>query len=84
MSQKSVQLLIGQLLTDEELRERFVHRPLETLLGLRHQGWELTDGEIDALVQTDRKLWKAAAERIHARLQRCSLRTARVLDGRTG
>ena len=35
MSQKTVQLFIGQLLTDEELRFRFVRRPLETLVGLR-------------------------------------------------
>jgi spore germination protein YaaH len=73
MSQKTVQLLIGQLLTDEELRLRFVRQPLETLTALRDRGFELTNGEIEALVHTDRKLWDATAKRIHSRLQRCNI-----------
>jgi hypothetical protein len=74
MSQKTVQLLIGQLLTDEDLRVRFGSQPLETLTTLRDLGFELTQTEIEALVQTDRTLWEAAADRIHPRLQRCALR----------
>ena len=74
MSQKSVQLLIGQLLTDEEIRFRFVQQPLETLTTLRDQGLELTVCEIDALARTDRALWSSAAARLHPRLQRCSLK----------
>jgi hypothetical protein len=73
MSQRIVQLLIGQVVTDEELRGRFVERPLETLTALREQGLELTTLEIDALVQTDRGVWEATARRIHPRLQRCIL-----------
>jgi hypothetical protein len=34
----------------------------------------LTQTEIEALVQTDRTLWEAAADRIHPRLKRCALR----------
>jgi hypothetical protein len=74
MSQKTVQLVIGRLVTDEELRVRFVDRPLETLTELREQGFELTGDEIDALARSDRKMWPAMARRIHPRLQRCSLR----------
>jgi len=74
MSQRMVQLLIGQLLTDDELRLRFVQQPLETLTAFREQGFDLTKGEIEALVETDSKLWEAAAARVHPRLQRCSLR----------
>jgi hypothetical protein len=74
MSQKTVQLLIGQLLTDEELRLRFLRHPLETLTAFREQGIELTKGELEALVETDNRLWQAAARRIHPRLQKCSLR----------
>jgi hypothetical protein len=74
MSQKTVQLLIGRLLTDEELRVRFVREPLETLIALREQGFELTRTEIDALVQTEGRWWNSAAERIHPRLQRCTLK----------
>ena len=76
MSQKCVQQLIGRILTDEELRQRFVAEPLGTLTTLRDQGIELTAGEIEALVDTDRQLWTSAAARIHPRLQRCSIRTS--------
>jgi hypothetical protein len=74
MSQKTVQLLIGQLLTDEDLRLRFAKQPLETLTKLRDLGFELTQTEIEALVQTDQTLWQTTADRIHPRLQRCTLR----------
>lgn len=74
MSQKTVQLVIGRLLTDEELRSRFVERPLETLTHLKEQGFELTRDEIEALVQSDPELWPSMARRLHPRLQRCRLR----------
>jgi len=75
MSQKTVQLVIGRLLTDEELREQFLRDPLETLTAFPDKGFELTVAEIEALIQTDRALWEDVADRIHPRLQRCSLRT---------
>ena len=74
MSQKTVQLVIGRLVTDEELRACFMERPRETLTELREQGFELTEDEIDALARSDAKMWPAMARRIHPRLQRCSLR----------
>jgi len=74
MSQKTVQLVIGRLLTDEELRIRFVEQPLETLTELKDQGFELTRDEIEAIVQSDPEIWPSMARRIHPRLQRCSLR----------
>ncbi|HEV3059021.1 MAG TPA: Os1348 family NHLP clan protein [Vicinamibacterales bacterium] len=73
MSQKTVQLIIGRILTDDELRSRFVRQPSETLAALRDQGFELSAGEVEALVRTDRRLWNDASSRIDARLQRCSL-----------
>jgi hypothetical protein len=73
MSQRTVQMLIGQIVTDEELRRRFVREPREVLMALSEQGVDLTTGEIEALVRTDRRLWNAAARRLHPRLQRCSL-----------
>jgi hypothetical protein len=74
MSQKTVQLVIGWLLTDEDLRMRFRERPRETLVELQAQGYELTPDELDALVRSDPDVWPALARRIHPRLQRCSLR----------
>jgi hypothetical protein len=74
MSQKVVQLIIGQILTDEELRANFLERPPDTLASLRERGFELTASEIDALANTDRRLWRLGAKWIDARLQRCWLR----------
>ncbi|HZR25292.1 MAG TPA: Os1348 family NHLP clan protein [Vicinamibacterales bacterium] len=73
MSQKTVQLIIGRILTDEELRQKFLVSPVETLSSFRESGLELTDAEIDALTSTDRTLWKDGANRIDSRLQRCCL-----------
>ncbi len=75
MSQKTVEIFIGRVVTDEELRRRFTERPIETLKDLREQGFELTDCEIDALAQTDTHVWSWAARRIHPQLQRASLRS---------
>lgn len=76
MSQRNVELLIGRLLTDEELRRRFTHAPAETLNDYLAQGWELTRGEMDALVETDVRFWSVGATRLPSRLQRSSLRQA--------
>lgn len=75
MSQRTVELVIGRLLTDEELRLRFAHDPIATLADFCERGFELTRGEIDALLQIDASVWTQTAERIHPRLQRSSLRT---------
>jgi hypothetical protein len=73
MAHKTVQLVIGQILTDEELRGKFLDRPLETLTALRDNGIDLTTSEIDALLVTDPRLWRAGAQWVDSRLQRCRL-----------
>ncbi|HJZ75727.1 MAG TPA: Os1348 family NHLP clan protein [Vicinamibacterales bacterium] len=73
MSQKTVQFVIGWLLTDEDMRRRFVERPRETLIEIRDQGYELTADELDALARSAPAEWPAMARRIHPRLQRCRL-----------
>jgi hypothetical protein len=73
MAQRTVQLIIGQILTDEELRSHFLEWPIATLAILRDRGFELTDVETDALARTDRRLWQWGAAWIDARLQRCRL-----------
>jgi hypothetical protein len=74
MSQKTVHLVIARLITDEDTRLQFLREPHATLRGFRDQGFDLTDSEMDALLETDRGLWTAAAARIDPRLQRCSVR----------
>jgi len=73
MAQKTVQFIIGQILTDEEFRRRFLDGPINTLSSLRELGFDLTNTEIDALERTDRRLWTSGAEWIDSRLQRCDL-----------
>jgi hypothetical protein len=73
MSQRTVQLIIGQILTDEEFRSNFLDQPTAILIALRDRGMELTNVEIDALAQTDRRFWAVGAEWIDTRLQRCRL-----------
>lgn len=73
MAHKTVQLIIGQILTDEELRAAFLEAPAEMLASLRARGFDLTNAEMDALVWTDRQLWEWGPEWIDSRLQRCCL-----------
>jgi hypothetical protein len=73
MSQRNVELFIGRLLTDVELRRRFAGAPLETVSEFCEQGWELYRAEMDALAQIDLRLWCQAAASLPSRLQRCSL-----------
>jgi hypothetical protein len=75
MSLKTVQLIVGRLVTDEEYRLTFLSDPIGTLTVLRNQGVELTAGEIEALMRTDHTLWTDAAQRIDPHLQRSSLRS---------
>jgi hypothetical protein len=75
MSQRNVELLLGRLLTDGDLRRQFVRTPHEVIEAFRGQGWELTDGEVDALIATDATTWSDFASRIPSRLKRCNLRT---------
>jgi hypothetical protein len=79
MSQRTVQLIIGRILTDEELREKFLVSPRDTLTRLRDTGFELTDTEIDALSDTDDRLWTSGADAIDSRLQQCCLKRARIV-----
>ena len=73
MAQRTVQLIIGQILTDEEFRSDFLEGPIETLTSLRDRGFELTNVEVDALARTDRRFWAVGAEWVDQRLQRCRL-----------
>jgi hypothetical protein len=76
MSHRTIERVIGRLLTDEELRLDFTRSPARTLAVLAEQGWELTRLEVDALMNIDVRVWADTAARIDSRLQRCSLKTS--------
>ena len=75
MSHRTIERVIGRLLTDEELRLKFTRSPRQTVAELSEQGWELSRLEVEALVAIDIRLWSDVAARIDSRLQRCSLKT---------
>jgi hypothetical protein len=81
MSQRTIERVIGRLLTDEELRDEFIRSPRRTLAELSDQGWELNRLEVDALLTINIGLWSEVAARIDPRLQRCSLKTLKTHDG---
>jgi hypothetical protein len=74
MSHRTIERIIGRLVTDEELRLEFTRSPERALDGLSEQGWELTRIEVDALLAIEIRLWSEVAARIDPRLQRCSLK----------
>ena len=50
MSQRTIERVIGRLLTDEELRHEFTRSPRRTLVQLHEQGWELSRLEVTPVV----------------------------------
>jgi hypothetical protein len=57
MSQMGVGKVIDKLLTDENLRTRFVLDRIGTVAELCLRGAELTRDEIDLFCRTDARLW---------------------------
>jgi aryl-alcohol dehydrogenase-like predicted oxidoreductase len=74
MTQRSVEIFFGKLLTDEEVRESFERDPQATLLQLRNEGLEFTSLELQALSTMRPAEVGDLAEVIDPRLQKASLR----------
>lgn len=72
MAQRSIEILIGRLLTDEAFRAAFRTSAADALIGFTECGYELTALEIAALHATPADVWERAAERIDPRLQKAS------------
>jgi hypothetical protein len=73
--QRTIEILIGRLITDEEFRLAFRRDPRGTLAAVGEMGLELNPGEILALISTDQTLWDRVAEEVDARLQKASLKS---------
>jgi hypothetical protein len=66
VTQRWIEVVIGKLLTDADVRRRYVAAPQETLLNLMDQGVHLTAAEIRALLAIDIGLWDRIAVHIRA------------------
>lgn len=75
MSQKSVEIVIGRLATDEEARERFQENPQALIESLRQGGLELTTVEAEALRGLPGSSLEALARALDPRLQKASLKS---------
>src|SRR2546427_6277355 len=75
MTQQSVEILIGKLVTDEELREAFQQNPHGVLVWLLRQGLQLSRLEIEALKSIKPSDLSGLADMIDRRLQKASLRS---------
>jgi hypothetical protein len=72
--QRSIEILIGRLVTDEDFRAAFRRDPRAALNNASVWGLELSAGEVAALLDTDHTLWDRVARELDARLQKASLR----------
>ena len=68
MSHQVVGQVIDRLLTDEDLRVRFVVNPVEALADLHLRGLALTPNEIDVFVQTDASTWFWREDQVRRRI----------------
>ena len=73
MAQRSIEILIGRLVTDEAFRHAFIADPAAALRRFVESGHELTSVEIDALTATQPAVWSRAADDIDPRLQKVFL-----------
>jgi len=76
VAQRSIEILIGRLITDEAFRCAFCKDAEATLERFMETGHELTPVELAAFRSTRPDFWALVAEQIDPRLQKVSL-TAR-------
>ena len=70
MAHRSVEILIGRLVTDETFRSAFRTDPTTALTRFMESGYELTSVEVAALGATPVRVWEAIAGHVDPRLQK--------------
>lgn len=70
---RSVEIVIGRLVTDDAFRAAFQRNPPGVLASLGQLGLELNTSEIRALLDTDLALWDRVAHAIDRRLRKAQL-----------
>lgn len=78
VAQRSIEILVGRLLTDETFRSAFLKNHATVLEAFSEAGHELTTLEIAALVATPKRLWNEFARQIDPRLQKANLGKGRA------
>jgi len=73
VAQRSIEILIGRLVTDEAFRSAFRSAGAATLTGFVESGYELTPLEIAAVRATPLDVWDCAAAHIDPRLHKAAL-----------
>lgn len=68
MARETVGIVIERLLTDEELRGRFVVDRVETLGELHGLGLQLTASELDLFIESDVETWSWIGRRVVVRM----------------
>lgn len=76
MSQRSVEILLGKLVTDEEIRQRFRVDPEGVLAVARERGLELSAVEVEALRGLQAGALDKLAGALDPRLQKASLQAS--------
>jgi hypothetical protein len=74
MSQRTVEAVIGRLVTDEAFRRRFMDSPATVIDELIGSGTVLTAVERQALLHLDSTACEQFADRLDPRLQKICLR----------
>jgi hypothetical protein len=72
VAQRSIEILVGRLITDEAFRSAFRNHLETTLVAFAECGYGLTSVEIAALRATSVDVWEWAAEHVDPRLQKAS------------
>lgn len=73
MTQKSVEIVIGKLASDEELRDRFRSDRTATLRSLQEEGLELTAVEVASLAAVEPAAFERLASALDPRVRKASL-----------
>jgi hypothetical protein len=74
MSQRTVEAVIGRLVTDEAFRRRFMDSPATVIDELIGSGTAITAVERQALLRMDSTACEQFADRLDPRLQKICLR----------
>jgi hypothetical protein len=82
VSHRSIEILIGRLVTDEAFRVAYVRDPTATLERFVAVGYELTPLEFAALTATNADVWVSVAEQVDPRLQKACLGGEQDGEGR--